>query len=141
MQSRLLATALAILAVGSATLAGAQSAAAPSPTPSPIAVPSLPPSADPTTQSIIRAASGVINDILTRQRDRNANTVRGTVTYFKRYDMQVQTGTNAYRNVHLHHGTVINPRGATPGVGTNVDISGQGQSDGSIEANTITVLQ
>lgn len=127
---------LALLVSGLTERAGAQST--PLPTPSPIVVPTLPPT-DATTQLILRAAAGVLNDAIARNRINAANTTHGTVTYFRRYDMQVQIGTNAYRNVRLHQGTVINPRGATPGAGTIVDVSGQGAPDGALEANTITV--
>jgi hypothetical protein len=132
---------LLALALGEADLnrAAAQSAA-PAPTPSPIVVPTLPPS-DPTTQAIIRAAAGIITDVITRERRNAANTTRGTVSYFKHFDMQVRTGTNSYRTVRLHPGTVINPRGATPGDGTSVEISGRGAADGSLDADTITVLE
>ena len=43
----------------------------------------------------------------------NGNTAHGKVTYFRRYDLQVETAPNVFRDVHLHQGTVINPRGAT----------------------------
>lgn len=112
----------------------------PAPVPSPIVVPTLAP-VDPTTQAIVRAAAGVLSDILTRNRLNAANTTSGTVSYFRRFDLQVQTGTNNYRNVRLHQGTVINPRGATPGPGTAVEISGRGAPDGSLDADTITVLR
>jgi hypothetical protein len=125
----------------SIALAGRASAqSAPAPTPSPIVVPTLPPT-DPTTQAIIRAAAGVIIDSISRNRLNAANSTHGTVSYFKRFDMQVQTGPNAYRNVRLRAGTVINPRGATPGAGTAVDVSGRGAPDGSLDADTITVLR
>jgi hypothetical protein len=123
----------------SACPVGAQTQAAPLPTPSPIVVPTLPPS-DPTTQALIRAAAGIITDAILRSRLEAANTTRGTVSYFRRFDMQVQTGANSYRTVRLHPGTVINPRGATPGSGAQVAISGRGAPDGSLDADTITVL-
>lgn len=119
---------------------GAQSSPAPLPSPTPIVVPTLPPS-DATTQTIIHAAAGLLNEIITTNRINAANSTRGTVSYFRRFDMQVQTGPNSYRTVRLHQGTAINPRGATPGVGTAVDISGRGASDGTLEADTITVIR
>jgi hypothetical protein len=142
MKTRFAGGLLAVLALGSALLgrAGAQSSTpAPLPAPTPIVVPTLPP-ADPTTQAIIRAASGLITGIIMRERAQAANTTRGTVSYFRRFDMQVQTGTNSYRTVRLHPGTVINPRGATPGAGTAVDVGGHGAADGALDADTITVL-
>jgi hypothetical protein len=118
--------------------AGAQST--PAPAPSPIVVPTLPPQTDAATQAIIRAAAGILTDVIARSRLNLANNTHGTVGYFKRFDMQVQTGTNSYRTVRLHQGTVINPRGATPSAGTTVDVGGRGASDGALEADTITVV-
>ncbi len=116
-------------------------AAAAQPTQSPpIVVPTLPPT-DPATQAIIRAAADVLIDVINRNRQNAANSTRGTVSYFRRYDMQVRTGANGYRNVRLHVGTVINPRGATPGNGTAVEVSGRGAPDGSLDADTITVFR
>jgi hypothetical protein len=121
--------------------AGAQSTPTPVPTPSPIVVPTLPPQTDAATQAIIRAAAGIVTDAIARSRLNYANNTHGTVSYFKRFDMQVQTGANSYRTVRLHPGTVINPRGATPSTGTTVDVSGRGAADGAIEADTITVMR
>jgi hypothetical protein len=134
---------LVALCLGAALLgpAGAQPAPTPVPTPSPIVVPTLPPQPDAATQAIIRAAAGIVTDAIARSRLNYANNTHGTVSYFKRFDMQVQTGTNAYRTVRLHQGTVINPRGATPSAGTTVDVSGRGASDGAIEADTITLIR
>jgi hypothetical protein len=125
-----------VLALASTTFAGAQT---PPPTPAPIVVPTLPPNTP--GADLIRTAIGVAQQLIEQQRIRNANNAFGTVTYFRRYDMQVKTGANAYRSIHLHPGTVINPRGATPGVGAAVSVNGAGQPDGSLEANTITVQQ
>jgi hypothetical protein len=118
--------------------AGAQSA--PAPAPAPIVVPTLAP-ADATTQAIVRAAAGIVTSIIERNRLNAANATGGTVTYFRRFDMQVQTGPNAYRSVHLHPGTVINPRGATPAAGVSVAVSGRGAPDGTLDADTITVIR
>jgi hypothetical protein len=128
---------VAALCAGFRANVGAQTAA-PVPTPSPIVVPTLPP-ANATTQAIIRAASALVDDIITRNRLNAANTTHGTVSYFRHFDLQVQTGANSYRDVHLHPGTVINPRGATPASGTVVDVDGRGAPDGSLDADTITV--
>ncbi len=123
----------------SGTLADAQQA--PQPTATPIAVPTLPPTPNPITQAIVNAAVGVVKDIIQRNHENAANSVSGTVSYFRRFDMQVKNGSNSYRSVHLHQGTVINPRGATPSEGRYVDVSGVGQPDGSINADVITVHQ
>jgi hypothetical protein len=121
--------------------AAARDTPAPVPTPSPIVVPTLPPQPDAVTQALIRAAAGVLTDVINRSRLEYANSAHGAVSYFKHFDMQVQTGSNSYRTVRLHQGTVINPRGATPGAGALVDISGRGASDGALEADAITVLR
>lgn len=137
MRPSLIATSALVLALGATTLAGAQST--PVPVPSPIVVPTLPPNTP--NAGIIQTIIGVGAQILQRDLANQRNNARGTVSYFKRFDMQVQCGNNCYRNIHLHQGTVINPRGATPGVGRVVDVNGHQNSDGSLEADTITVQQ
>ncbi|MBV8579193.1 MAG: hypothetical protein JOZ86_00990 [Candidatus Eremiobacteraeota bacterium] len=133
MRPSLIATSALVLALGATSLAGAQSA------PTPIPVPTLPPNTP--NAGIIQTIIGVGQQILERQAINARNNARGTVSYFKRFDMQVQCGTNCYRNVRLHQGTVINPRGGTPGVGASVDVNGYTDPDGTLEANTITILQ
>jgi len=135
MRLSLIATSALVLALGATTFAPAQA----DPTPAPIVVPTLPPNT-PNSQ-IIQTVIGIGQQILQRSQINARDNARGTVSYFKRYDMQVQCGTNCYRNVHLHQGTVINPRGATPSAGTTVDVNGRANADGSIEADTITVQQ
>ena len=137
MRPSLIVTSALVLALGATTLAGAQST--PAPTPTPIAVPTLPPNTP--NAGIIQTIIGVGAQILQREAANNRNNARGTVSYFKRFDMQVQCGANCYRTVKLHQGTVINPRGATPGVGTVVDINGRTNQDGTLEADNITVQQ
>ena len=68
------------------------------------------------------------------------NHSRGTVTYFKRFELQIRMPLNTYRDVHLHQGTVINPRGATIEPGEVLDVVGRANSDGSLNANAITIL-
>jgi len=41
----------------------------------------------------------------------------------------------------LHQGTVINPRGATIANGQRVNVRGLAQSDGSLNADEITIVQ
>jgi hypothetical protein len=137
MRPSFIATSALVLALGATSLAGAQST--PVPVPTPIAVPTLPPNTP--NSAIIQTILGVGQQILQRQAVNARNNTRGTVSYFKRFDMQVQCGTNCYRTVKLHQGTVINPRGATPGVGTVVDINGRTNQDGTLEADNITVQQ
>lgn len=138
-QLRIIAVAAVAAVLGTASFSSAQSV--PQPTPTPIVVPTLPPQPSGATNQIINAAASVINGILTRQRINYANNVRGTVSYFKHFDMEIQTGPNSYRSVHLHQGTVIYPRGGTPSAGTFVEVNGNGLSDGSLDANTITISQ
>lgn len=68
------------------------------------------------------------------------NHSRGTVTYFKRFDLQLRMPLNTYRDVHLHQGTVIDPRGATIEPGQVLDIVGRANRDGSLDADTITII-
>jgi hypothetical protein len=135
MRPSLIVTSALLLALGATSLAGAQS----TPSPAPIAVPTLPPNTP--NAAIIQTVIGIGQQILQRQWVNQRNNSRGQVSYFKRFDMQVQCGTNCYRNVKLHQGTVINPRGATPGVGTIVDINGRTDPDGTLQADNITIQQ
>jgi hypothetical protein len=136
MRPSFIATSALVLALGATSLAGAQSTPA---TPAPIAVPTLPPNTP--NSAIIQTILGIGQQIIQRQAVNSRNNARGTVSYFKRFDMQVQCGTNCYRTVKLHQGTVINPRGATPGVGTTVDVNGRTDPDGTLQADNITVQQ
>ncbi len=63
----------------------------------------------------------------------------GTVSYYRGYDMQVRLQLERYREIHLHKGTVINPRGYTIKEGDTVDVRGQPNSDGSLNADMIVV--
>lgn len=137
MRSSLIASSAFVLALGATALAAAQST--PPPTPPPIVVPTLPPNTP--NAGVIQTIINVGGQVLQREQWFNRNNTQGTVTYFKRFDMQVQCGTNCYRSVHLHQGTVINPRGATPSAGRVVSVSGRANADGTIEADTITVQQ
>ncbi len=125
--------------MAAAVLCLSASVALADPTPAPgITLPDIPgvPSSvlnNPAVQSIINAVGGALLQTT------NGPTARGKVTYFKRFDLQLQTAPGVYRSVHLHQGTVINPRGAGIKPGQTVDVSGQTQSDGSLNADTITV--
>lgn len=135
MRPSLLVTSVLVLGLGATALAGAD----PAPAPTPIPVPTLPPSAakNPWIQYGVDVLRGAYQNAQARQR----NTAHGVVTYFKRFDMQVQVGPNDYRTVRLHQGTVINPRGGTPGVGSTVDVAGVADAGGTIQANSITIDQ
>lgn len=63
----------------------------------------------------------------------------GTVTYYRGYDMQLRMQLDRYRTIHLHRGTVINPRGYTIKNGDTVDVRGTANSDGSLNADQIVV--
>ncbi len=137
MRLPLIVTSGLVLALAATTFAGAQSTPAPVPTPIPVAT--LPP-AGPNDQ-LIRDVIGVGVQILQRNAANARNNAHGTVSYFRRFDMQVQCGPNCFRDVRLHPGTIINPRGATPGLGTSVDVNGRTDPDGTLEADNITVRQ
>ena len=129
----------AALCVAGTAAASADPTPAPSPSPTPVSVPTLSPSSklDPYAKAAIDMLGGVIR----QQIQNSANSTSGQVSYFKRFEMQLQTGRNAYRGVHLHQGTIINPRGASVTVGQRVDVSGTPQQDGSLDANVITIQQ
>jgi hypothetical protein len=119
---RLLALAAALLIAGTGTALA-----------DPVALPSVPPAVqnNPIVQSVLNALGGLLQST-------NGNSAHGKVTYFRRFDMQVETAPKVYRDVHLHQGTVINPRGATIAPGMTVDVSGSVQSDHSLNADSIT---
>jgi hypothetical protein len=100
----------------------------------PTALPSIPPQVqnNPLVQSVMNAVGNLL------MQTTNGNTAHGKVTYFRRFDMQVETAPNVYREVHLHQGTVINPRGASIAPGMTVDVNGTASSDHSLNADTIT---
>jgi hypothetical protein len=136
---------IAVLAawIGLALPAAAQSTPvppnAPIAVPTPISVPTLPPTPNPTIRGLIDAASGVVRGIIDRETQRAANNAHGVVTFYKRFEMQVRIGASAYRTVHLHQGTEIDPRGATIVPGNVVDVRGVGRPDGSLAADGITI--
>jgi hypothetical protein len=137
MRMSLIATSALLLGFAATPFAGAQSTPPSVPTPIPVAT--VPPPSP--NDQLIRAAIGIGAQILERNANNARNNARGTVAYFRRFDMQVRCGPTCYRTVRLHQGTVINPRGATPAAGTNVDVNGHADPDGTLEADTITVIQ
>jgi hypothetical protein len=96
-----------------------------------------------TTQisNAVLEAIGSAGELVQRELLRVQGTAHGEVTYFRRFDLQVRTGSNAYRNVRLHQGTVIDPRGTSLAAGQTVTVTGVPQSDGTLDANQITVSQ
>lgn len=117
---------------------GALALAEPTPVPAPVqalpAVPAIPPGVldNPYVKSILDSIGGLFQTT-------NGNSANGKVTFYRRFDLQVETAPNVYRAVHLHQGTVINPRGTTLSPGMAVVVNGAAQRDGSLNADTITV--
>jgi hypothetical protein len=120
-----------VFALSLASAAGSQAAFA-DPTP----VPSLPiPSAllkSPYVQGVLSALGGLTQTT-------TGPTAVGKVTYFKQFELQLKTAPNVYRTIHLHRGTVIDPRGTTLQPGMSLTVSGSPQSDGSLNADTIAL--
>lgn len=117
-------------------LLGATPTPTPSPSPAPVTLPSIPPGIGNVVQGILQKLAG--DAVAPYAVD--PNHVRGSVTYFRRFDLQVQMPLNTYKQVHLHQGTIINPRGATLENGQTVDVRGTANSDGSLNADEITIL-
>jgi len=132
MKSRFFGAATAILFALAGAVGMAQT---PPPASTPIALPTVPPTVNPIVQSVINALGSRVKADFGWE----PNRARGVVTYFRRFDMQVRFANGTYRDVHLHQGTVINPRGATIAAGSRVDVQGQMNSDGSLNANVISL--
>jgi len=113
--------------------------AQPAPAPTPVNLPTVPPDRplDPLTRAAIDLGIGIFR----AQQQRLANQAIGDVTYFRRFEMQVRTGRNVYRDVHLHQGTIINPRGGSIQLGQRVEVGGDAQPDGSLNANVVTIAR
>lgn len=103
------------------------------PTPVPTAVPSVPP-------NIGQQAIDALGNIVRGAFGWNDNESIGTVTFYRGYEMQMRMQLGRYREIHLHRGTVINPRGYTIKPGDTVDVKGRPNGDGSLNADMI-VLQ
>ncbi len=99
-------------------------------------LPTMPPNTNPVVQAVINALAGQVK----AQFGWEPNRARGVVTYFRRFEMQMKFSNNTYRSIHLHPGTVINPRGWTIAEGQHVDVQGPQTADGSLIANVITVI-
>lgn len=131
MNSRFVGLCAAVLLLAATPASFAQS----TPAPSPAVLPTIPPNTNPIVQSIINSVASQVKANFGWEQNRAI----GQVTFFHRFDMQVKFGNGQYRTIHLHQGTVINPRGASIGEGQHVDVKGQGQSDGSLNADSIVV--
>jgi hypothetical protein len=108
------------------------------------AAPTPPPTASPNPLPTV--PGGIINDainalggIVKAAYGWNDTESLGTVTFYRGYDMQLKMQLNRYRAIHLHRGTVINPRGYSIKTGDTVDVRGTPQSDGSLSADMIVV--
>jgi hypothetical protein len=137
MHPRFVAVAALALSLGAVSAVAPAAAQTPAPTPTPVNVPTLPPDSKiaPYVQMGIDLLKGVIN----QQVQANANQVSGRVQSFRPFELSVQMGRNAYRQVHLHRGTVINPTGESLAPGQHVSVVGIAQADGSLSADTITI--
>jgi hypothetical protein len=133
---RFVAAGALALSVAAGSLAAADQAAQPNPYPTPPPVPT-----NAKIDPYSRYAIDVLANVLRQQILNLTNSTAGRVSYFKRFEMQVQTGPNAYREIRLHQGTVINPRGATIAVGQHVEVGGYPQPDGTLDASVITIDQ
>jgi hypothetical protein len=137
MHSRFVAFVALALSLGIAAASAPVAAQTPSPTATPVNLPTLPPDSKiaPYVQMGIDLIKGVVNG----QIQANANQVAGRVQSFRPFELSLQTGRNAYRQVHLHRGTVINPIGESLAPGQRVSVAGVAQPDGSLDADTITI--
>lgn len=121
---------LLALAGGSYALAQQQPPATPAPAST--AVPNVPSDLG---QQAVNALGNIVRGVFGWS---NTESI-GTVTYFHRFDMQVRMQLDRYREIHLHPGTVINPRGWTIKAGDVVDVRGRPNADGSLNADMIVV--
>lgn len=139
MKTRFVAAAAAVLfAFASGAYAAAQVPTPPPPTPVPAqtprpnTVPSVPAGLE---QDAINALGNIVKGAFGWSDTESL----GTVTYYRGYDMQLRMQLSRYRTIHLHKGTVINPRGYTIKDGDTVDVRGTANSDGSLNADSIVV--
>lgn len=123
------AVAAVLLAVSSGSFALAQQAAA---TPAPTAAPTIPPNIG---QEAVNALGNIVRGVFGWSDTESI----GTVTYYRGYEMQLKMQLDRYREIHLHRGTVINPRGYTIKAGDTVDVRGRPNADGSLNADMIVL--
>jgi hypothetical protein len=114
------------------TLPAFAQTAPPTPPPAPTAVPSVPPNIG---QDAVNALGNIVRGVFGWSDTESI----GQVTFYKGYEMQMRMQLDRYREIHLHKGTVINPRGYTIKPGDTVDVRGRPNSDGSLNADMITV--
>jgi len=133
MKSRVVAALAAVLSLVASFAAPALAQTAP---PSPPPKLSVPPAVINAVTTVVTRLAG--EAVAPYNVDPNHN--RGSVTYFRRFDLQIRMPLNTYRTIRLHQGTVINPRGASLAPGQVVDVIGHSESDGTLDADTITIL-
>jgi hypothetical protein len=126
------AAVLFALANGGPAFAQPTPAPVPTATPAPNPVPSLPAGLE---QDAINALGNVVKSAFGWSDTESL----GTVTFYRGYEMQVRQQLDRYREIHLHRGTVINPRGYTIKSGDTVDVRGRPNQDGSLTADMIVV--
>ena len=131
MKTRFVAALAAVLfALCGGSFALAQQAATPAPAPT--SIPSVPPGIG---QDAINALGNIVRGVFGWSDTESI----GTVTFYRGYEMQLKMQLDRYREIHLHKGTVINPRGYTIKNGDTVDVRGRPNSDGSLNADMIVV--
>jgi hypothetical protein len=123
MISRVVVRVVAVLLAAGALPASAQSLPS---------LPALPPAVQQIIQSLAGQAAAPYNV--------DPNEVRGVVTYFKRFDLQLRLPLNRYRDVKLHQGTIIDPRGTNLNDGDVVDVKCHPNADGTMEADVINLM-
>src|SRR5579875_3773533 len=89
-----------VAAVAAVLLLGATPAPTPTatPAPAPLAAPTIPPGVGGLVQTIIQKVSGDITAPL----NVDPNHVRGRVTYYPRFDLQIAMPLQTYKQIHLH---------------------------------------
>jgi hypothetical protein len=139
MTTRFVAAFAAVLfALAGSALAATQPTPAPTPPPTPR--PSAAPNPVPSVPSgLEQDAINALGNIVKGAFGWNDNESIGTVTYYRGAEMQIRMQLNRYREIHLHKGTVINPRGWNIQSGQTVDVRGRANSDGSLNADMIVV--
>lgn len=128
MKSRVVVFVAAVLLAASAP-AAAQTA--------PPSLPAVPPAVQGAVLNILQSLAGQAAAPYAL----DPNHVRGVVTYFKRFDLQVRLPLGRYREIRLHQGTVINPRGTSLTDGNVVDVQGRANADGTLDADVITLVR
>ncbi|HEY8298279.1 MAG TPA: hypothetical protein VIG32_09685 [Candidatus Baltobacteraceae bacterium] len=141
MKTRFVAALAAVLFPLGAGLAALASTlpASPPPSPAPSAapgnpLPSLPPQGT-IVNDVINAVTGAVKSAYGWSNTQ----ALGKVTYFRRYDMEVELQLGKFRDVRLHQGTIIYPRGASIQTGQTVDVRGHADANGVLEADQITI--